>query len=110
MPARKPRTECCCQPVVFIIAAIVAPLGDRSIVITRDCFEPGAAFLLFGSPEIRDEGLAVGTSAADAVDGFFAGFDMRSSVRFMRLLGRTTDAPPQPKGRRGRISGPIRRP
>jgi hypothetical protein len=27
-PARKPRTECCCQPVVFIIAAIVAPVGD----------------------------------------------------------------------------------
>src|SRR5882672_5002158 len=76
MPARKPRTECCCQPVAFIIAAIVAPLGDRSIVITRDCFEPGAAFLLFGSPEIRDEGFAVGTSAAGAVDGFFAGFDM----------------------------------
>src|SRR6202011_5784836 len=24
-PARKPRTECCCQPVAFIIASIVAP-------------------------------------------------------------------------------------
>jgi hypothetical protein len=27
-PARKPRTECCCQPVSFIIAAIVIPGGD----------------------------------------------------------------------------------
>jgi hypothetical protein len=24
-PAKKPRTECCCQPVAFTIAAIVAP-------------------------------------------------------------------------------------
>src|SRR6266478_4682457 len=26
-PAKKPRTECCCQPVAFMIAGIVAPLG-----------------------------------------------------------------------------------
>ena len=45
----------------FIIAAIVAPSGDRSIVITRDCFEAAAAFLLFGSPEVGDEGFAAGT-------------------------------------------------
>src|SRR5262249_48132753 len=38
-PARKPRTECCCQPVAFAIAAIVAPVGDCSIASTRDCFE-----------------------------------------------------------------------
>jgi hypothetical protein len=24
-PAKKPRTECCCHPVVFMMAAIVAP-------------------------------------------------------------------------------------
>ena len=34
-PARKPRTECCCQPVACIIAAIVVPAGDCSIAITR---------------------------------------------------------------------------
>ena len=71
---------------------IVAPSGDRSIVITRDCFEPGAAFLLFGSPEIRDEGFAVGTSAAGAVDGFFAGFDME--------ILRSVHAAPWPHHRR----------
>ena len=34
----------------------------------------------------------------------------RSSVRFMRPLGRTTDAPPRPRSRRGRISGRAWRP
>src|SRR5215471_8481848 len=42
-PARNPRTECCCQPVAFIIAAIVVPAGDCSMAMTRDCFEPGWA-------------------------------------------------------------------
>lgn len=38
-PARKPRTECCCQPVACIIAATVAPAGDRNMAITRACLE-----------------------------------------------------------------------
>lgn len=33
-PVRKPRTECCCQPVAFTIAAKVAPRLDRSIAST----------------------------------------------------------------------------
>ena len=75
-PAKNPRTECCCQPVAFIIAAIVAPRGDRSIVITRDCLVPAAA-LFFGSAAIWAEGFAADTGAADVVgDGFFADFDM----------------------------------
>src|SRR4029077_20213332 len=40
-PAKKPRTECRCQPVACMIAAIVAPFGDESRAMTRDCFEPG---------------------------------------------------------------------
>src|SRR3954471_22739155 len=75
-PARKPRTECCCQPVAFIIVAIVVPLADRSIVITRDCFEPATAFLLLGSPEFGDEGFAGGASASGDFDGFFPGLDI----------------------------------
>ena len=39
-PAKKPRTECRCQPVACMIAAIVAPFGDESRAMTRDCFEP----------------------------------------------------------------------
>src|SRR6476620_2185924 len=36
-PARKPRTECCCQSVTVMIAAIVAPVGIRSIAMMRAC-------------------------------------------------------------------------
>src|ERR1700738_5282058 len=35
-PAKKPRTECCCQSVAFMIAAIVVPLGSCSIFSTAD--------------------------------------------------------------------------
>lgn len=43
VPAKKPRTECSCQLVVFIIAAMVAPPGLRSIATTRDCFDNPAS-------------------------------------------------------------------
>jgi hypothetical protein len=39
-PARKPRTECCCQLVAFINASRVVPLGERNISIAVDCFVP----------------------------------------------------------------------
>src|SRR5258706_1590877 len=38
-PAKKPRTECCCQSVAFMIAAIVVPLGSCSIFSTTDCLD-----------------------------------------------------------------------
>src|ERR1700682_6156397 len=38
-PAKKPRTECCCQSVAFMIAAIVVPLGSYSIFSTTDCLD-----------------------------------------------------------------------
>src|SRR6266516_1700624 len=38
-PARKPRTEWGCQPVAFMIVAMVAPCRRLSIAITRACFE-----------------------------------------------------------------------
>src|SRR5262249_38930065 len=40
-PAKKPRTECCCQRVARMMAAIVAPSGRPSMASTRACFEPG---------------------------------------------------------------------
>src|SRR5262249_25422092 len=40
-PAKKPRTECCCQRVTRIMAAIVAPSGRPSMASTRACFDPG---------------------------------------------------------------------
>src|ERR1700731_1197178 len=39
-PAKKPRTECCCQPVAFIIVAIVVPLGCLSRARTASCLVP----------------------------------------------------------------------
>jgi hypothetical protein len=41
-PARKPRTECGCQPVAFVIAAMVAPVGNCSSAMTRDRLEAGS--------------------------------------------------------------------
>src|SRR6266403_5188866 len=38
-PAKKPRTECCCQSVAFMIAAMVVPFGCRSIPRTVSCFD-----------------------------------------------------------------------
>src|SRR3984893_10497634 len=38
-PARKPRTECCCQSVAFMIAAIVVPFGCRRLPSTDSCFD-----------------------------------------------------------------------
>jgi hypothetical protein len=52
-PAKKPRTECGCQPVTFMIAAMVALSWDRSRLRTRSCLvvplrepEARAAFCL----------------------------------------------------------------
>src|SRR3984893_15091166 len=38
-PAKKPRTECGCQSVAFMIAAMVVPFGPCNIFSTADCFE-----------------------------------------------------------------------
>src|SRR3954451_1160896 len=40
--AKKPRTECCCQSVSFMMAATVVPLGSPSMFSTADCLEDGA--------------------------------------------------------------------
>src|ERR1700730_9832645 len=44
-PAKKPRTECCCQSVTFMIAAIVVPFGCRNIPSTVSCLDEPANFL-----------------------------------------------------------------
>ena len=38
-PAKKPRTECCCQSVAFMIASIVVPLDWRSRPSTVSCLD-----------------------------------------------------------------------
>jgi hypothetical protein len=57
--------------------AIVAPAGDCSIAITRDCFEPELTLSGLVSPAVRLGGLADGADDADFEgDRFFADFDI----------------------------------
>src|SRR5258705_12975274 len=62
-PAKKPRTECCCHPVAFMIAAIVVPLGSLSRPRTVSCLvpprvEPEANFSCFAGFFVRLAGAA----------------------------------------------------
>src|ERR1700738_4081605 len=93
-PARKPRTECCCQPVAFIIAAIVAPGGDCNIAMTRDCFERVSGLLALGSA-VCCAAFAAGTGAGQDIAGrFLADLDIEI-LRSVRGGPRTTEAPPR---------------
>ena len=58
-PAKNPRTECCCHPVAVMIAAIVAPVDDRSIATMRACLVSGrdAVFAGAGAVRVRDSDL-----------------------------------------------------
>jgi hypothetical protein len=55
--------------VTFIIAATVDPEDDRSIAITRDCFELGSARLILGSPVVGRAEFEGSTDAADEAAG-----------------------------------------
>src|SRR4029079_15749184 len=59
-PAKKPRTECCCHPVTFMIAAIVVPLACLSRPRTVSCLVRPRA-----KPEVTFPGFA----------GFFPRFE-----------------------------------
>src|SRR4029453_13281336 len=75
-PARKPRTECDCQPVAFVSAAMVAPPGERSIFIAADCFVPGwtAAGGVPFCPAFLGFGRILDFAAHFAAVRFFAAF------------------------------------
>src|SRR5258707_15672075 len=81
-PARKPRTECCCQSVTVMIAAIVAPVGIRNIAIMRACLVSGSAVDLdnAGVDRLREAGLAVFRAVKRvAAFGLVLGLVMESS-------------------------------
>jgi hypothetical protein len=64
--------------VTFIIAAIVDPEDDRSIAMTRDCFEFGSTFLILGSPAVGRAEFEGGTDPADdATVRCFADFGIK---------------------------------
>src|SRR6266850_7237200 len=104
-PVRKPRTECCRQPVAFIIAAIVAPVGDCSIAMTCDCFVPGSAFGGFAAPLVNGTRAVAAPGDADgAAARFFADFDIAILRSVRGDKRRTTEAPRRPNGAGGRRS------
>src|SRR5665213_271777 len=103
-PAKNPRTECCCQPVAFITATIVVPVGERSISTICACLE------LFPSGSFRSVNVAVfgdndgwATAAFSVValgEHFFAGGAVRLLAGFdIGILHSSSSgkAPPPPK-------------
>src|ERR1700720_1029696 len=102
-PAKKPRTECCCQPVAFMMAAIVVPLGCLSRARTASCLVP---------LRVELEGTFPGFA------GLFARLLARANLVFVGILpcdicgsfsvatapgAVTTEAPQWHHRRRGRI-------
>src|SRR6476660_7068295 len=95
-PARKPRTECCCQSVTVMIAAIVAPVGIRSIAMMRACLVSGPAAALddAGADRLREAGLAV-FRAVERVAAF--GLVLGSVMGSSEVQAAPSAAPPQPR-------------
>src|SRR5712672_234849 len=111
IPARKPRTECCCQSVTVMIAAIVAPVGIRSIAMMRACLvsAPAADLDDAGANRLRDAGLAV-FRAIERVAAFGLVFGL--VMGFSEVYATRSAAPPQPRlanspGRAGPRSVPL---
>src|SRR5262249_35655771 len=96
-PAKKPRTECCCQPVAFIIAAIVTPLGCPRRARTTSCLV-----------RLRPEGVSLPFA------GLFTRCLARANLALVRFLRcdiwripfrlRRHPAPSPPKPRSGGIA------
>src|SRR5258706_6806949 len=95
-PARKPRTECCCQSVAVMIAVIVAPAGVRSIAMMRACLVSGLAADLDGAgvDRSRDAGLAV-FRAVERVAAF--GLVLGLVTGSSEVHAAPSAAPPQPR-------------
>src|SRR6516165_1604407 len=91
-PAKKPRTECGCQPVTFEIAAMVEPPLDRSRPRTRSCLdipppERGAVCALFFVVDL--------SCFAGLVRGLGVVLDLAiKDLRGRRHHRRTTSTPP----------------
>src|ERR1700719_54883 len=109
-PAKKPRTECCCQPVAFILVAIVVPLGCVSRTRTASCLVP---------LRVEPEGMVPGFA------GRFVRLFARASLVFVGILlcdirgsfsvatpsgAVTTEAPQWHHRQQGRIPDGAHRP
>src|SRR6478672_4339271 len=104
-PVESRLAECCCQSVAVMIAAIVVPVGIRSIAMMRACLVLGRAADLddAGAGCLRDTGLAVFRAVErGAAFGLDLGLVMGSS----EVDATTSAAPPQP--RLGKAPGRVR--
>src|SRR5258708_30088972 len=101
-PARKPRTECCCQSVTVLIGAMVAAVGIRSMAIIRACLVSGRAADRddAGADRLRDAGFAP-FRAVERVGAF--GLDLGLVMGSSEVCATLSIAPPQP--RPGKLSG-----
>src|SRR5262249_444479 len=99
-PAKKPRTECCCQPVAFMMAAIVVPSGLLSSAMTASClvFEPALGL----RPLLLPVPFLTGPLTREVLRIFAELRDMLGSFRLQRHL-----APSPPKPRNGRMAGGV---
>jgi hypothetical protein len=84
---------------------MVAPEGDRSIVMTRDCFEPGSGFLPSGSSMVWDVGFVTGARIRAELGDFLVDF----AIEILPSVGSGVSphhrSPTSANGRRGWISG-----
>src|ERR1700692_4836439 len=82
--AKKPRTECCCQSVAFMIAAIVVPFGCRNIPSTVSCLDEALNFL--AGVDFSDVGFAT-AATFELAARFFAGLLFEVEVLRADLAG-----------------------
>jgi len=81
-----------------MMAAIVVPVGDCSIAMTRACFERGSALWVLGSPADFRKGFAALTDNDDFADddlsdGFLADF----AIEILHSAYGGVAAPPKPR-------------
>jgi hypothetical protein len=98
-PAKNPRTECCCQPVAFMMAGIVEPRGRRNSSRTSACLDFVATWIARASGGRRFSLRQFLTSPC----GRAFVWSFRSPLAMRRL----TPSPPQPRG--GRMALAVRR-
>src|SRR5258705_1269795 len=96
IPARKPRTECCCHSVAATRDAIVAPAGVRSIAMMRACLVSGPAAGPddAGARRLRETDLAV-FRAVERLAAF--GLDFGLVIGSSEVYAAPSAAPPQPR-------------
>src|SRR5260370_42136020 len=95
-PARKPRTECCCHSVTFIMPAIVVPPGARSSAMMRPCLGSGRTVVFEdeGASRVRDLDLLLDREVERAAA---LGFDLALVMESSEVRATPSAAPPQPR-------------